>query len=291
MSRHNGGGSAGREQEESAVGMDVSESDEEDGDPLDLPLLSLIYPLSDLPVPDVQSNEAVYSLGRLLHRVASTLKDDRDGVKEFCWATKALLHGGGQSDGIDVRFFGGYGCASITQASSFSAESYSTATHIHLVGLDEWRFRGHSSHTGGREFTSVSQGTAVLYVGVVEDVEAFWISFEGALQKAERERRGDKRHAGLNKQGLQKTPAFIFAVMTDILEGLVAEEREDGEAAPTLTKPPGGYTDVGMHTGSKARSTCWPLVEGVAWTLFSRYSDAPFSSKGQAEQIFEVVLV
>ena len=64
------------------------------------------------------------------------------------------------------------------------------------------------------------------------------------LEKAQ-ERKGEKRSAAGNRQGHQKTPAMVEAIVQDALAG-----RADGE-----TPARGGFTDVGLHTGGHARNT------------------------------------
>ena len=75
--------------------------------------------------------------------------------------------------------------------------------------------------------------------------------------------------------GLQRTPAFILARVMDALqlqatlqqqqEPALSMERVCGSAsnAGLVHLPRGGFTDVGRHTGSSRRDTCWPLVKGV----------------------------
>jgi hypothetical protein len=53
-------------------------------------------------------------------------------------------------------------------------------------------------------------------------------------------------------KGFQRTPAFIHAVVQEVLSGADADVQ---------VVPKGGTTDVGQHTGSQARATAWPLVE------------------------------
>jgi hypothetical protein len=73
-----------------------------------------------------------------------------------------------------------------------------------------------------------------------------------------------KEQKNPDSKGFQRTPAFIYAAVQQVLAGASAEE--------ATVIPKGGFTDVGQHTGSEARATAWPLVEqllkvGGCWPL------------------------
>lgn len=72
------------------------------------------------------------------------------------------------------------------------------------------------------------------------------------------QRTGSKRNAAHNNSGHQWTPAFLLATLQDVLEG-----KEDPKDSGTASKPRGGFTDVGLHTGGSARDVCWHLVVAV----------------------------
>eukprot|EP01105_Mastigella_eilhardi_P000974 TRINITY_DN1122_c1_g1_i1.p1 TRINITY_DN1122_c1_g1~~TRINITY_DN1122_c1_g1_i1.p1 ORF type:complete len:1532 (-),score=233.20 TRINITY_DN1122_c1_g1_i1:843-5000(-) len=63
---------------------------------------------------------------------------------------------------------------------------------------------------------------------------------------------GDQRSAAHGKLGHQKTPSFIAAVVENAIAAVC------GSPPAALAK--GGFTDVGLHTGGKARDTAWALV-------------------------------
>lgn len=81
----------------------------------------------------------------------------------------------------------------------------------------------------------------------------------------------NKRHADRtinNKKGFHRTPDFIQAVVTDARHHLqsgvtVADllSRKSSYVDSNMTMPPGGYTDVGLHTGGAPRATSWPMVQ------------------------------
>jgi hypothetical protein len=137
-------------------------------------------------------------------------------------------------------------------------QSVSTVT-LMLVCLDEWKFEMH----GGTERTHSSSPNASesIYVGNVQidEFDRFGDVFQTLLNEAKK-RKGDKRSAVGHKQGHQKTPAMIQAVLLDALANLVKKTDD-------LTPARGGFTDVGLHTGGHARNTAWPLVNAVTQVI------------------------
>ena len=89
------------------------------------------------------------------------------------------------------------------------------------------------------------------------------------LEEAQK-KRGDQRSAAGGKQGHQKTPSFILALVQDAVEATKAgaDVKEGSEAAlhesEGRRQPRGGFTDVGKHTGGAARDTSWPIAASVA---------------------------
>ncbi len=57
---------------------------------------------------------------------------------------------------------------------------------------------------------------------------------------------------------VQRTPAYIHALAVRVLQEV--NSVASGSAAVHAR---GGFSDVGRHTGSEARDTCWPLVREV----------------------------
>lgn len=60
-----------------------------------------------------------------------------------------------------------------------------------------------------------------------------------------------KKKEDVGEKGFQRTPAFLLAVIKRALS-------DPGSKEPIHAR--GGYTDVGQHTGSEPRDTCWPLT-------------------------------
>jgi hypothetical protein len=140
----------------------------------------------------------------------------------------------------------------IVAVASFGCMAEPTA-RLHLLGPDEWAFsvRQDGSFTGtpptGCAVDMLAGEVPMTKLGAF--LECFRKLFDQASKKS-----GEQRSAAEGKQGHQKTPAFIFAVMEDALAG-----REK-----PLSQPRGGFTDVGLHTGGIARATAWPLAAAVA---------------------------
>jgi hypothetical protein len=95
-------------------------------------------------------------------------------------------------------------------------------------------------------------------IGEVEEARfpAFLIAFDEIWLEAIK-RHGTSRSAGSNEQGHQKTPAFVHTILSDAL----AATRTGSKGI--VSKPVGGTTDVGLHTGGKPRSTCFAIVAAV----------------------------
>lgn len=108
--------------------------------------------------------------------------------------------------------------------------------------------------SGGSSHTSVCRSHELLVVGVSQRSD--WSSLVSQLNTAlgaAQARVHAQRSAASNTQGHQKTPSFIYALLLQVMQ---PERRR--------VSPEGCFTDVGLHTGGRERSTCWPLVRSVA---------------------------
>ncbi len=94
-------------------------------------------------------------------------------------------------------------------------------------------------------------GSTVLFCGRIpaSSLDAFTTKL-ARIEEKRTEKEKKKQH----------TPAFLHALVLDAIEA--AQAQEMGEAKSS-TEPRGGFTDVGMHTGSPPRGTTWPLVREV----------------------------
>jgi hypothetical protein len=81
---------------------------------------------------------------------------------------------------------------------------------------------------------------------------SFQASLRDELSSRERERKKDAA------KGFQRTPAFVHAVVLDVLEASKSGAADRGGKGGRLAL--GGFSDVGQHTGSEHRATAWPLV-------------------------------
>lgn len=113
---------------------------------------------------------------------------------------------------------------------------------LYVLGLDKWKFCEYKSVTYAE-----CEGTALVHCGVIDvcDVDKVKEEFHSKMAEAEKSH-GDKRNAGANDVGNQKTPGFVAFILRKAL-GIKSENT-------------GGFTDVGMHTGTVPRNTSWFLV-------------------------------
>ena len=95
-------------------------------------------------------------------------------------------------------------------------------------------------------------------------------------------RHGDKRSAAGGKQGHQRTPAFIHAILKQSL---------DNNTSSDEMQPLGGLTDVGLHTGGEKRDTCYSLVRSVFQWFLDQASFCCYEEITPMEKSFDVLLV
>jgi hypothetical protein len=140
------------------------------------------------------------------------------------------------------KWFPQYGCALLLHQNT-----QDDVLRLELVALDQWSFDAshHASASGGkRTYSSVPRFPVQLSSGCIrpEKVADFTAKLATKLVV-----QGEKVH---------KTPTFIAAVIESVLNGGQLNLR-------------GGVTDVGQHTGSSPKATCWPLVQAVVCELLS----------------------
>eukprot|EP00035_Acanthoeca_spectabilis_P000997 m.76812 g.76812 ORF g.76812 m.76812 type:complete len:2981 (+) comp10556_c0_seq1:218-9160(+) len=162
-----------------------------------------------------------------------------------------------------VKFYPKYGCV-LVGVTSFGSHSVPT-TRLRLLAPDEWAYAASVPHVGSAPRTDVQFIAGEVPRSALDEfLEKVRKGFDEAQKKT-----GTQRTAATGQQGHQKTPTFILALVHDAVSALT-----DKKGAPHL--PHGGMTDVGQHTGGKARSTAWPLAAALArFTLESLVQDAP----------------
>ncbi|KAG4057361.1 hypothetical protein PC116_g7073 [Phytophthora cactorum] len=135
---------------------------------------------------------------------------------------------------------------------------------IQVVSVDGWERKLHFLPTGACVHSAVPstysphppQCCAVLGT----ELEAkFSTVFASELRKAHSSK-GSERSAATNELGHQKTPQFIAAVVKRAVASLMGNVPGIGNVSFAAQ---GGTTDVGQHTGGRARDTCWALVQEV----------------------------
>jgi hypothetical protein len=153
-----------------------------------------------------------------------------------------------------MQFFPGYGCVLIFHNDIVQRHD---SLSITILGLDSHDHVVHSGHNQ-YQFSSIAQNYAEIHVGEIglATKQDFLNRFQKLLDKASC-RKGDKRSAAGGKQGHQKTPAFIHALLVQALNYNCPE-----------VLPRGGFTDVGLHTGGEARDTSFALVRSLCmWNM------------------------
>lgn len=131
--------------------------------------------------------------------------------------------------------------------------------------------------SGGTHHAAVCHSHEMLVAGTIQSEawEETCTKLQGEVHEAQKIR-GNKRNAARNEQGHQKTPAFVYALLQQVVQQ--SSER---------VQPQGCLSDVGLHTGGRPRGTCWPLVRSVllvrSQTCTSRH-DAVIDSLRSAEQ-------
>lgn len=240
-----------------------------------------IFEVYEFPIsPDVFYSSIVYLI-HLSHLSILSLKleegnlqtEPQSGYTSECFksAHKALENIFDRSKKIPrVEWFPDYGCAVIFHTTQ---GQWPNNHSIDVIGLDEHKRK---IHTGQKKYqsTSVAKSFAVLHVGECknDELDDFWIQFKENFSERT-QRKGDQRSAAGGRQGHQRTPAFVHAVLLDVLCG----EKN--------TPPQGGFTDVGLHTGGEKRDTCFTLVRSVYKWLIDQFPP-PRNSRN-----FEVVLL
>ena len=186
------------------------------------------------------------------------------GVQESLAAPLELLK--------DCLWLPAYGASALFVPDDSGGCHPTAVVRIWLVALDGWHLRVHRRPEGYR-FTSaprvvgMSAPPPVLACELpAADVREYKGRFKALLSKMQ-QRAGSRRSASSNDdKGHQRTPGFVLSVLRDALDyasqdasGPAAGRDAQAEEQPE-SKPVGGFTDVGLHTGGVLRDTSWPLV-------------------------------
>lgn len=101
--------------------------------------------------------------------------------------------------------------------------------------------------------TAVCRSHQLVQVGIVSC--SSWNALTLALRRGQK-RGGQQHSAASNKQGQQKSPAVIEALLIQAMHPVPGGEEEPMQLQ-------GSFTDVGPHTGCDPKGTCWPLVRSL----------------------------
>ena len=178
---------------------------------------------------------------------------------------------------------------------------------VTVLALDEWRNTAHGKglrpSACATTFVPDLCGTLYLWPASEEtgdpdtplDTQSKPPSWDelGRLVKDELIERERRRKEGLDghssRSPLTKSGAMVKVVVSDILAVL-----DKGEPLKKMhrSEPPGGYSDVGIHTGTKARSTSYPLAR--AWLIWATMHAAQGPHPPSLEDVglcFDLVVV
>ena len=152
-------------------------------------------------------------------------------------------------DSDQLRWYAAFGCAVLL-------EKKVAYFDVWVIGLDDWELVYKTSDNFSSFQYAKSNGHLVFYCGKLnhQGIYSFHNLFAEKLSYAEKNKKNDSK--------IQRTPAFIQSITCSTLK-VVAEALKTGNEVKVDENQPmprGGTTDVGMHTGSKPRSTAWPLV-------------------------------
>jgi hypothetical protein len=215
------------------------------------PVLQGVFGNLQLGAADKNTKTYLKDFSSFLRARKPALVDERvcDALDALANATSFSSTGASRIS-LSLTAFEEYGCA-LLGLSSFGSNAEVT-TRLHILGPDEWAFAISSS----RVFTTQPPGCFVnLCAGEVRhsELSSFLQDVHERLKEAT-QIKGNARSAGNGKQGHQKTPSFILALVQDAL----------AKTEEPVRQPRGGFTDVGLHTGGQSRETAWPLASSVS---------------------------
>ncbi|KAK1946349.1 hypothetical protein P3T76_001902 [Phytophthora citrophthora] len=148
-----------------------------------------------------------------------------------------------------------YGC--VVQRTKKSA----TEVKIDVLYVDKWEHKLHLLPSGENVDSAVPMTHGIFHCADLDsELEMeFSTEFGTELEKV-LYNTGDARSAARNELGHQKTPQFIAAVVRRTIHSLLDGDSGIGTVSFAAR---GGTTDVGRHTGGRARDTCWALIQAV----------------------------
>jgi hypothetical protein len=124
------------------------------------------------------------------------------------------------------------------------------------------------------DHTAGPSSFACVYAGSIPEQQysALVSTVHSIIQEQHAKKKQDRDGIkGTDRSHYQRTPAFVLSAVHTAL-GVLDDEEEEEEAAGraakkvadiAFTPPRGGFTDVGEHSGSQARSTAWALLQSV----------------------------
>ncbi|KAJ3222849.1 hypothetical protein HDU81_009559 [Chytriomyces hyalinus] len=230
-------------------------------------LLNAIYDFTHMTPSDSQSHLDIALFIRWISADRPALAfcfrdEEKESVRQACLGLTSSIPQEGVPTHVHL-WFPKHGCAVLIE---YVCEGM---LGVKLLFPDSWIHKSKRIGTGESIEYSIPHSHETIFFSTVDSdlftSQKFDEEFDKALQEAEK-RTGNRRTAAAGDQGNQKTPAFIAALVRQVLAA-------DGiEVVPV-----GGTTDVGLHTGGRHRCTSWPLVIETlkllvkSTSLFNRY--------------------
>ena len=212
-------------------------------------MLSTIYAFRSLKDEEDQSTDSIHKLCKLIKETINSLPIGKgnqlagsfnaEEIESLDMACSGLLGNEELSDDNAIlhchKWFPAHGCVLLKWKTPFDN------FHLELLMLDKWKCQG--PHAPLTHMTAKADDYSVLSCAPASEKQI--IDLNARIEMCIT---NDSNNKGAGERKPQKTPAYIYAIIQEI----ITNEKN--------ILPRGGTTDVGRHTGSPQRSTAWYLV-------------------------------
>ncbi|GFH58370.1 hypothetical protein CTEN210_14846 [Chaetoceros tenuissimus] len=256
----------------------------------EMDVLHHIYWFDGEELPSEQSKDACKEIANLFSEFGKHMMNNEDENKtdfnsNHFEKLSEFLTGVKSED--EIRWFPEYGCVLLINNDENLQRHDSL--YFTLLGLDSFERVVHSN--GEKfEFTARAKSYMTDMIGPISRSkrDSFFVKFRDIFDSASRIKGAERSSRG-NRQGHQKTPAFIKALLLQALGcNCSAKDCKCGQSV----LPEGGCTDVGLHTGGRARCTEYELVKSVCeWKLKMMYLNDCQTSSWCHEPSFDLVMM
>ena len=216
---------------------------------IDSKLLKNIYRSPQYSAPHLHDEQSCKSFCSLIAEFCRVVVGDKKYQYRHQWCSSdkcietidfvgKVLSGNAESEVEEVLWFPEYGSLVLKYKNRYDHNA-DMVSYV-VLGLDEHRFEMHETS----QHTSQAMSHKELWVGAKLDDSGIVLQKFKNIFERESRKTGDSRSAAGGKQGHQKTPAFIHALMMQAFE---CECDDECKCPPKV--PKGGFTDCGLHTG------------------------------------------